>query len=73
LKAIRSRKEIRVMRKLLPLIAVVWGGAVVVYGISKGLSSSGSYAGGQVAALLFGVALVFVGVRSLTKRSGNSY
>ena len=61
------------MRKLLPLIAVIWGGGVIVYGISKGLSGSGSYAAGQVAAMLFGVVLVVVGVRSFTRRSGNSY
>ena len=58
---------------MLPLVAVVWGAAVIVFGISKGVSGSASYAAGSIVGLLFGVALVVVGVRSLIKRTSTSY
>ena len=61
------------MRRFLPYIAVVWAAAILLFGIIKGVSGSGSYGAGQVAALLFGFALVLAGVRELTKRSAASY
>ena len=56
------------MRRYLPFIAIVWGVAVLLYGVSKGISG-GAYGAGQVVALLFGVALVVAGVRELKKRA----
>lgn len=55
------------MRRYLPLIAVIWGAAVVLYALSKGISGNGSYAAGQFVGLLFGVALVIAGGRVLMK------
>lgn len=56
------------MRRYLPFIAVLWGAAILLFGIIKGISG-GSYGAGQLVALLFGVALVVAGVRELKKRA----
>lgn len=62
-----------VIRRFLPFIAVVWGAAILAFGIIKGISGSGSYGAGQITALLFGVALVLAGIRELKKRSAATY
>jgi len=48
-------------------IILVWGAAVLVYAISSGLSGSGSYAGGQLAATVFAAVMVFAGARGIRK------
>jgi hypothetical protein len=46
------------MRRHLPLIAVIWGPAIVLYAVIKG---------GSFPAFLCGVALVIAGAHELTK------
>lgn len=46
------------MRKHLPLIALVWGSAIVLYFVIKG---------GSFLAFLLGVAMVFAGGHEITK------
>jgi hypothetical protein len=53
---------------ILGVIGVLWGGAMLISGVLRGVSGSGSYAAGQVTALGFGVALFAAGGWTLMKR-----
>jgi C4-dicarboxylate transporter len=56
----------RDMRAIIfPAMAVVWGVAIVIYGVAS--LSGGTYGGGQAAAMAFGVILVALGTRALIK------
>jgi hypothetical protein len=48
------------------LLLTLWGAAIVIYGLSHTVSG-GAYGGGQVAALIFGAVLCFVGGRQLVR------
>ena len=55
-------------RKILPVLAIVWG-ALIVLGKLFGAAPQGSssYQAGSWVGLVFGVALLVVGIRSLLK------
>jgi hypothetical protein len=53
------------------LILTSWGAGIVIYGFSHGIAG-GSYGGGQMAAIVFGAVLCFVGVRQLVRMFSTS-
>jgi len=62
------------MRSLLiGYVAVLWGGAVVGYGLTKGLDdTTGAYAAGSIAGLALGVVLFLTGSWILVRRARTS-
>jgi hypothetical protein len=59
-----------VMRNLvLGYIALVWGGIVVGYGMTKGLDGSGSYPAGSLAGVAVGFVLLLTGGWILVRRA----
>jgi hypothetical protein len=49
-------------------IGVIWGGAILIYGIAKGgPAGEGTYAAGQTTGLVFGGLLFCVGMYFLVK------
>ena len=60
---------IRGMRtRVLAYVAIVWGGAVVGYGLTKGLDGNGSYAAGSIAAFALGCVLFVGGAWTVVRR-----
>jgi hypothetical protein len=59
------------MRNLIVAVAaVLWGGAIVISGLTGGIATgSGSYAAGSVAAFVVGIVLLLAGSRVLIKRA----
>lgn len=55
--------------KIFGWIGVVWGGSVVVVTLLKGISGSGAYGGGQVAAVAFGVVMLLAGGWALSRQA----
>ncbi len=54
-------------------IAVVWGGAMLIYSLMKGgTQGQGAYAAGQTAGLVFAALLVVVGLYYLVQGGGSS-
>lgn len=56
--------------KILAWIAIIWGGLVLLRGLSiilSGHGGGGTYGAGQIAALLFAGLLLFIGIRTLVK------
>jgi hypothetical protein len=47
--------------RVFSFVAILWGGAVVGYGLTRAFDGSTSYAVGQVAAFAFGCALFLGG------------
>jgi hypothetical protein len=54
--------------KISGAIGVIWGGLILLNGLSSSASGSGAYRGGQMAAMLFGVLLVVAGVYYFFKK-----
>lgn len=50
-------------------ICVLWGGAVIGYGLTKGLDGHGSYADGMVAGIALGFLLFVAGGWLLLRRA----
>lgn len=54
-------------------IGVIWGGAILVFGLLKGgPESTGAYAQGQGIGFVFGAALFVVGLYYLIKGNGKA-
>jgi hypothetical protein len=54
-------------------IGVIWGGAVLVYSLTKGgPQGQGAYAAGEIGAMIFGGVMFVVGLYYLIKGSGTS-
>ena len=53
--------------RILPLLATLWGLAIVLRFMIVGPDGAGAYAFGQVVGGVFGVLLIIVGVQALTK------
>ena len=56
------------MRALLPALVLVWGAAILINGLINGPSGTGSYASGQLLAMVIGGVMVFLGSRQLFGR-----
>ncbi|MDQ3821589.1 MAG: hypothetical protein M3362_28455 [Acidobacteriota bacterium] len=56
-------------KRLLGVIAVVWGAGILAFGLMNGggTKGSGAYGAGQTAGLIFGVALLMAGIYNLAK------
>jgi hypothetical protein len=55
-----------VRKKVVPVVGLVWGVAIVYYGFSKGFGdTSGSYRTGQIVAYLGGWAMAAAGLSAL--------
>ena len=48
-------------RRILGAIAVILGGSILISGLMNGTAGEGTYAAGQIAGLLFGLALFGTG------------
>ena len=53
--------------KIFGWIGVVWGGAIALYAVGKGVSGGSAYAAGSLAGSVFGIAMLIAGGRALTK------
>jgi membrane associated rhomboid family serine protease len=56
------------MRAFLPVIVLVWGAAILINGLINGPSGGGSYASGQLFAMVVGAVMVFLASRQLFSR-----
>jgi hypothetical protein len=61
------------LNRILAIILVLWGGALVGAGIARGLSAGNAYEAGRLGAAVFGVVLVAVGLRSLLGLQGRRW
>jgi hypothetical protein len=52
---------------ILPIIVLIWGAALVIDLLASGPDGDGAYAGGQVAAGVFGALMVALAVRHLVR------
>lgn len=60
------------MRQLiLGVIGVLWGGAIVISGLVRGMSD-GAYGAGQMIAFVFGIVLLLLGTRAIMKYRGSN-
>jgi hypothetical protein len=57
--------------RIFGIIGVVWGGAVLAYGLSQGPAQNGSYAAGQIGGMAFGAVLLVVGLYYLATGGGS--
>ena len=53
-------------------IGVIWGGAILLFGLLKGPQGTGAYAQGQTMGFVFGAALFAVGLYYLIKGKGKA-
>jgi len=53
--------------RAIAFVLSVWGAAVVIRGLVVGLSGPASYQSGEVAGMIFGLALVAFGARTLRR------
>jgi hypothetical protein len=61
------------LNRILAIILVLWGGALIGTGIARGLSAGNAYEAGRLGAAVFGVLLVAVGMRSLLGLHGRRW
>lgn len=61
------------LNRILAIILVLWGGALVGTGIARGLSAGNAYEAGRLGAAVFGLVLVAVGIRSLVGLHGRRW
>ena len=59
------------MKKVLPWVAVIWGGLIVLNGVAMLLSGGGevnsAYSGGRMAGFVVGGLMLFAGIRAIMK------
>ena len=57
-------------KKGLSVIAVVWGGGLIIYGfLNKGINGSVAYDSGKITGFIFGTILCIVGLYNLFRSS----
>lgn len=61
-------------KRLLGIIAAVWGAGILLYGLlnSSGSKETGAYGGGRAAGWIFGAALLLAGIYNLAKSPNSS-
>jgi hypothetical protein len=57
---------------VLGYVAILWGGLVVGYGLTRGLDGSASYAAGSIAGVAVGFALLVSGGWMVVRRARKS-
>jgi hypothetical protein len=73
LKFWRITRESGRKNRVLGVVGVIWGGAILIYAVVKGApEGGGAYAQGQGAGLVLGGLMFAVGLYYLFKRSGKS-
>jgi hypothetical protein len=61
------------LNRILAIILVLWGGALVGTGIARGFSAGNAYEAGKLGASVFGLVLIAAGIRSLVGLHGRRW